>query len=188
MFLLLRLYLNVLDREPERVRESRRESWIEPVREPERVRERARESHRESLWLSVVLSLWLSLSLTLSLSFSPECSQNPCLAHKALARLPVPLVRWSTLSWSVVGSVYCYFPPIYGATSFVEFVLQRISNVLPARRLRQTRLRFLMSVASPSSTGVGHQRVICVRECLRLAICVSLTQWIRPFWEKYKFS
>ena len=76
MFLLLRLYLNVLDREPERVRESRRESWIEPVREPERVRERARESHRESLWLSVVLSLWLSLSLTLSLSFSPECSQN----------------------------------------------------------------------------------------------------------------
>ena len=47
----------------------------------------------------------------------------------------------------------------------------QITNVLPGRRLRQTRLRFLMSVASPSSTGVGHQRVICVRECLPQPPC-----------------
>ena len=52
----------------------------------------------------------------------------------------------------------------YGANPL--FTKHHIANVLPARRLRQTRLGFLMSVASPSSTGVGHQPVICVRECL----------------------
>ena len=44
-----------------------------------------------------------------------------------------------------------------------KFVYEGIANVLPVRRLRQTRPRFLMRLASPSSTGVGHQRVICVK-------------------------
>ena len=54
-------------------------------REIERAREsasqRARESHIESLSLRI-------------------CLQNPCLAHKALARLIAVLVRTRTLAWS----------------------------------------------------------------------------------------
>ena len=58
-------------------------------RELETERERPREREPE-----------LARSLSLRI-----CSQSPCLAHKALARLRAVLLRYSTLSWCAVGGV-----------------------------------------------------------------------------------
>ena len=60
----------------------------------------------DSLWLYIWLYIWLYLTLSdsawLCLALSGFlslwiCLQNPCLAHKALARLAASLLRYSTL-------------------------------------------------------------------------------------------
>ena len=89
------MYASQRDRNREREGESQRE------RKPGREREieRATDNRQQRFSLALSDSLWLYLAL----SGSCSCIQIPCLAHTALAQLGASLLRFSTLSWSVLN-------------------------------------------------------------------------------------
>ena len=90
-----------------------------------------------SLWLSVTPILALTGSHCHSLAYSGPLwltiallfrVYNPCLAHRALARLSLLMPRWRTFSRSVFGKIWVWDISIDGKIKIAVDYVQRLWN------------------------------------------------------------